>query len=40
MKTKTIILSVLMIFIGLGALAQDQNSKNYLFTLKGKNKTH
>lgn len=37
---KTIILSVFTVLVGLCALAQENDSKNYLFTLKGKNKIH
>jgi len=37
---KTIILSVFIVLVGLCAVAQENDSKNYLFTLKGKNKTH
>jgi len=37
---KTIILSAFIVLVGLCAFAQDNNSKNYLFTLKGKNKIH
>ncbi len=40
MKTKTIILSVLLLLSGLCVLAQENTANNYLFTLKGKNKTH
>lgn len=37
---RTIIVSVLFVLVGLLALAQENESKNYLFTLNGKNKTH
>lgn len=37
---KTIILSLCILLVSLGALAQDNESKNHVFTLKGKNKTH
>lgn len=40
MKTKTIILSVFILLAALGATAQESAPQNYLFTLKGKNRTH
>lgn len=37
---KTIILSVLILLVSMYAGAQETGGENYLFTLKGKNKTH